>query len=212
MTTFKPKPIFFTSDWHLFHKKAIEFDERPFKNIEHMHRVLVNNFNSTVPHTGLTYFLGDMGFSKTGDLSSIISQLNGTKVLVIGNHDKGTNVMFRAGFDVVVNSASLIVANQLVTMSHCPLQGVFREDISKMERVRKEDVNWHGESRHSKRYSLPDWGQFHLHGHIHASEKKEKLGVSKKILDRQFDVGVVANNYRPVSISVIESWVATYGK
>jgi len=32
---------------------------------------------------------------------------------------------------------------------------------------------------------------------------------SQKILGRQFDVGVVANNYMPVSWSQIESWIAS---
>jgi calcineurin-like phosphoesterase family protein len=62
---------------------------------------------------------------------------------------------------------------------------------------------WHGETRH-KDFSIQNYGQFHLHGHIHSPNG----GKSAKILDRQFDVGLPANNYRPVHISTIESWIS----
>jgi calcineurin-like phosphoesterase family protein len=67
--------------------------------------------------------------------------------------------------------------------------------------------NWHGEHR-QQAYSVADEGQFHLHGHIHSPNG----GKSQKILGRQYDVGVPANGYRPVSISQIESWIAKYGR
>lgn len=200
------KPIFFTSDWHLGHHNSITYDKRPFKDVSHMHRVLVNNFNATVPDDGITYFLGDMGVTDRLALVKILSELNGTKVLVMGNHDKGMNAMYTAGFDVVINMASMVIANNLVTMTHCPLRGLFREVITDTRGSAPGEM-WHGESRHN-RYSIPDWGQFHLHGHIHSNSWKTK---STKIAGKQFDVGVPANNYRPVSISEIESWIATYG-
>lgn len=138
-------------------------------------------------------------------LTKLIAKLNGTKVLILGNHDKGHNAMYSCGFDVVLNSATLWIAGREVTMSHCPLRGVFREDVTGM-RGAVEGDNWHGESKH-KQYSVDDHGQFHLHGHIHSGPANNK----PKIEDRQFDVGMPANDYRPVSISVIESWIAKYG-
>jgi calcineurin-like phosphoesterase family protein len=131
--------------------------------------------------------------------------MNGTKVLVCGNHDKGANAMKTAGFDVVLYGASLVIANELVTMSHCPLIGVFREDVTDMKGSAPGEL-WHGETRHSRYYSTVDRGQYHLHGHIHSPNG----GKSVKILDKQYDVGVVANNYRPVSISDIESWISLH--
>ena len=75
--------------------------------------------------------------------------------------------------------------------------------------------NWHGEDKQfDKGFSLPDFGQFHLHGHIHSPNVDDIDGKpkSQKILGKQYDVGVDANKYKPVSISVIESWVAKYGR
>jgi calcineurin-like phosphoesterase family protein len=202
------KKIFFTSDLHHGHRKSLEFDKRPFTDLFHMHRVLMNNFNNTVPKDGLTYFLGDVGFSKGDELRDFVTKLNGTKVLVLGNHDKGANAMYNVGFDVVLYGAKLVIASQIVTLSHCPLKGLYREDTAGMKGGAVGE-NWHGESREKFAcYTQENFGQFHLHGHVHSPNG----GKSQKILDKQFDVGVVANNYTPVNISVIESWIAKYGR
>lgn len=201
------KRTFFTSDWHIGHERSIQYDLRPFRDLNHMHESLITRYNSTVPDSGICYFLGDMG-NKTEDIRKVITRLNGTKVLILGNHDKGITTMYNCGFDVVIYSASIYIGDHLITMSHCPLLGLFREDTSNMRSVQTD--NWHGESRPKhRRHSLKDDGQFHLHGHIHSRKDKPQ---SQKILDKQFDVGVTANNYTPVSISQIESWVMTYGK
>lgn len=204
------KPLFFTSDWHIGHAKAIEYDKRPFRDLSHMHETLIARYNSTVPENGVCYFIGDMG-NRPEDVRQVISRLRGTKVLILGNHDPGMGTMYNCGFDVVVHGLTLYLHDKRVTLTHCPFMGVFREDTRKM---RGQDPlnpeNWHGERRkaHSQ-CSTKDEGQFHLHGHIHSRKDKPE---SQKILDRQFDVGVTANNYTPVSVSQIESWIMKYGR
>jgi calcineurin-like phosphoesterase family protein len=201
------KPQFWTSDWHLGHEKAIELDSRPFRNLDHMHEVLINNFNSIVPKDGVTYFLGDFGmYLSIEALAEILDRLNGTHVCILGNHDANMTKMYRMGFDVVLNAAVTYIAQQRVTMSHCPLFGVYREKTEGMRGAMPGD-NWHGE-RKQGRFTVKDEGQFHLHGHIHSPNR----GLSEKILGKQYDVGAPANGYRPVSISQIESWIAKYGR
>lgn len=201
MTSEGIKPIFFTSDWHVGEETSMRFDNRPFSSLEHMHECLINNFNKLVPEDGLTYFLGDMGYSKDGILANILSALNGTKVLILGNHDRGSNNGYCNGFDVVLNEAVIYICNQKVSLTHCPLRGILREDCSKMRGHIPGDL-WHGESRHLK-FSREAHSGFHLHGHIHSPNK----GQSKKILDHQYDVGLPANHYKPVSHRTIESWI-----
>jgi calcineurin-like phosphoesterase family protein len=170
--------------------------------------MLIQFFNKQVPEDGLTYFLGDMTFNVEAT-KKVIERLNGTKVLILGNHDKGGNSAYLNGFDVVMNGAALYIENERVTLSHCPLFGIKREDLSHLpEHKRLVFENWHGESReNSHKFSFKDEGQFHLHGHIHSTpETKHKT----KILDKQYDVGLPANNYRPVPIGVIESWIRKY--
>ena len=56
-----------------------------------------------------------------------------------------------------------------------------------------------------KIYSVEDKGQFHLHGHIHSDQFNKTRG-------RQFDVGVRANDYFPVSGEEIANWIKGQGK
>jgi calcineurin-like phosphoesterase family protein len=197
------KSIFFTSDWHIGHGAVLDFDKRPFTDLDHMHRVLINNYNSTVPENGLSYFLGDCGLCKADILQNFMSKLNNsTKVLILGNHDSGMNSMYAKGFDVVLNSAIIYIGKNRVSMSHCPLPGVFREDITGMKGGR-EGENWHGEFKNQRFTNHDLTVDYHIHGHIHSGAHNN----TPKSTHNQFDVGVAANGYRPVSISEIESWI-----
>lgn len=199
------KPTFFTSDWHIGHLNVLKFDNRPFKDLDHMHEYLVTQYNATVPEHGICFFLGDIGLGSGDTVRKVIERLNGTKVCILGNHDKNRIAMYSYGFDVVLNTASFYIGESEVTMSHCPLPGIFREDVSGMKGRENSTENWHGEYKNTK-YMVTDRGQFHLHGHIHSRKENGK----KTIDGRQFDVGVPGNNYRPVSLSRIESWIAKY--
>lgn len=195
--------IFFTSDWHIGHKNILDYDQRPFRDLDHMHKVLINNYNSCVKENMTCYFLGDMGLCKGDIIKDVIKQLQGTKVLILGNHDKGSNAMRDYGFDVVLNSAIFYIGSKRVSMSHCPLPNIKRECIVDMKGA-TEGENWHGESRQQRFTSQDSTVDFHLHGHIHSPNG----GKSETLLGRQYDVGVAANSYRPVSLSFIESLVS----
>ena len=201
--------LFVTSDWHLYHENVIRFSKRPFTDVHHMTEVLVKRYNSRVGVNSTCYFLGDMGFGKVDWIGDVVHRLNGTKILILGNHDRGRRAMKSVGFDSVMNMSSFNIGKHLVTMSHMPLKGILREDTTGM-RGTDGTENWHGENHpRSSLFSLPDFGQFHLHGHIHSPNG----GRSEKILGRQMDVGVDANDYYPVPLSQIESWVInTYNK
>jgi calcineurin-like phosphoesterase family protein len=196
------KPTFFTADWHIGHLNSIKFDNRPFKDLEEMHKKLISKYNAQVPHNGICYFLGDIATHNSELTKSILSQLNGTKVIIVGNHDKNYNSLYNIGFDVVLNNATIYIDGNRVSMSHCPLVGIFREDVSDMKGSVAGD-NWHGESKHNA-FVVPNEGQFHLHGHLHSPNS----GKSERIVGRQFDVGIPSNGYKPVSTSEISSWIS----
>jgi len=196
--------IYFTSDWHVGHTNVLDFDNRPFKDLGEMHEKLVKNFNMLVPDHGITYFLGDMGLCSSGLLKSIIDQLKGTKVLIRGNHDGKMISMYNAGFDIVLDKAQITVGKNIITMSHCPLYGVYRENTSGMRNQTGEE-NWHGEERHKDKYTFNDFGQVHLHGHIHSPNG----GKSERVLGRQMDIGVTANKYKPVSLDQVQSFISS---
>lgn len=207
------RPLFIWSDLHIGHDKAIEYDQRPFRDVHHMHEAFVTRYNATVPENGVCMFAGDIG-NRPEEIKKVISRMCGIKVLFLGNHDKGMAAMYNAGFDFVLWGGVFYIGEYRLTISHCPLIDVYREDCNMMgkrknwtdaERKATPPELWHGSSREKHlRFATKDEGQFHLHGHIHSRKDKPQ---SKKILDRQFDVGVTANNYTPVSWNTITSWV-----
>ena len=196
----RARNIYFSSDWHIGHANVINFSNRPFNDVHHMSESLVKRYNATVQETDVCYFLGDMGYN-SDHLRKVMVRLNGTKILILGNHDKKRQAMMNSGFDAVLNSGSMYIQGELVTMSHCPLRGVYRENTEGMRGCDGTE-NWHREKDHDQ-FSLENKGQFHLHGHCHAPNS----GKSEVQLDRQWDVGVDGNGYRPVSISEVESWI-----
>lgn len=85
--------LFFTSDLHLRHAKMLEYqaDTRPFKGTKSHDNTLISNWNNKVSKDSTVFVLGD--FSMEGPesyswYSKVINKLNGTKILVLGNHDK----------------------------------------------------------------------------------------------------------------------------
>jgi len=77
--------IFLISDLHLDHKNIIKFCNRPFKSVNEMNRVLVNNWNKTVRKNDIVYFLGDMTVGKGHrPLEYWLPQLRGNIIFIKG--------------------------------------------------------------------------------------------------------------------------------
>lgn len=84
--------IFLTSDQHYGHQGVCNFlakdgveKLRPWTNSDEMNEALVDNHNSVIKPLDKVYFLGDVVINKK--YLSILHRLNGTKVLIKGNHD-----------------------------------------------------------------------------------------------------------------------------
>jgi len=83
--------LFVISDTHFFHNNIIKYCNRPFENATLMNRVMIENWNNTVNKDDVVLHLGDIcvGAGKNRDQKTqeILSQLNGKKLFVRGNHD-----------------------------------------------------------------------------------------------------------------------------
>ena len=79
--------VFFIADTHFGHKKVIEFEKehRPFATIEEHDEELVKRWNEKVTKKDSVWVLGDFCFGKKN--LEIAGRLNGTKRLILGNHD-----------------------------------------------------------------------------------------------------------------------------
>ena len=82
-----PNKTFFTSDTHFGHAAIIQYCSRPYKSVEEMNQVLIDNWNSKVKKDDIVYHLGDFIFGGSKLWYEIFSKLNGNIVLIMGNHD-----------------------------------------------------------------------------------------------------------------------------
>jgi calcineurin-like phosphoesterase family protein len=81
--------LFITSDTHFGHANILRFCSRPFFNIKEHDQALIDNWNSVVGPNDTVYHLGDVAFKCSMDYAlNIMKKLNGTKHLILGNHDK----------------------------------------------------------------------------------------------------------------------------
>lgn len=83
--------VFLVSDTHFGHDNICRFLRtdgtklRPWDSATEMDKVLINNWNSVVGPQDKVYHLGDVFINRKSRF--ILDHLNGTKVLIKGNHD-----------------------------------------------------------------------------------------------------------------------------
>lgn len=80
--------IFVCADLHFNHANIIKYENRPFANREEMNLKLIENWNAVVSPGDCVYVLGDVAFAGNTKTSELVHQLNGYKVLIMGNHDR----------------------------------------------------------------------------------------------------------------------------
>lgn len=137
--------IFYTSDLHLLHERVIELCQRPFKNLDDMHEAIISNWNSKVSNKDTVYILGDIAFARNLEqielAYNLINKLNGTKLLIRGNHDGKSikNTKFSSLFYDIKIYDDIIDNGRRVILMHYPIE------------------DWAGRHR----------GSYHLHGHVH---------------------------------------------
>jgi len=103
--------IWFTADYHLFNENVIEYCKRPYKNSQHMNKVLIMNYNRLVSVDDTVYFLGDLslkGIEFKPSLNALVGKMNGEKHLILGNHDRlSVRDYLEMGFESVHSSLDL---------------------------------------------------------------------------------------------------------
>lgn len=94
--------IFVISDTHFHHKNILGYSTRPFKSVEEMDEILVENWNKVVKPTDKVYHLGDVYFQRaTHSERPIVARLNGKKRLVLGNHDDPKDQVLQKHFQKI---------------------------------------------------------------------------------------------------------------
>lgn len=104
--------IFFISDTHWAHEgpysKFLREDGctmlRPHGSAAEGDEAMVKNWNSVVSKSSKVYHLGDVTMSVKSDALNIMYRLNGEKILIKGNHDKGKLSHYQTHFKDVRGS------------------------------------------------------------------------------------------------------------
>lgn len=101
----RPRKIWLTTDTHWNHVKMVAKKFRPIDYEERIRR----NWNAMINPLDVVFHLGDVICGREGELAGILENLNGTKILVRGNHDEGRSVTWflEHGFSAVTDGIAI---------------------------------------------------------------------------------------------------------
>ena len=148
-----------TSDLHFGHTNIMKFcpqSRARYKNdVEYMNNTMVQEWNATIAPEDTVYILGDVAFLPADKAVKIMRRLNGTKILIEGNHDRKAlnDPVFRSCFDEVHKYYTMTYNGTYITMFHYP--------IAEWDQMHRGAVHFHG----------------HLHGNTSGLEKFRALDV-----------------------------------
>lgn len=182
--------VWLSSDQHFGHTNIIKYSSRPFTDVEHMRRELTARWNNKVAPGDRVYVLGDFAFGTVDYIKRVLSELNGEKYLIVGNHDRIKNEVKGAevGFSWVGTSLLYQLGPYLVDMSHYPYCNDM-EDLGYVDKFA---------ARRPK-----DNGRWLLHGHCH---------TAWKVRGRMVNVGVDQWDYAPVSAEELVQFIKDSSK
>lgn len=188
----EPK-IWFTSDWHFYHDKILDFHPKRLEIFGNDRSKVVEKmivyWNNRVAKIDTVYVLGDLSFGSVEEKRKLFSRLNGNKVLILGNHDKIATEQERF-FNHITQIKNMkfkksihtcLSENLEIIMCHFPL--------SEWEHVER--------------------GSIHLHGHCHGKQDLVNSVLSTKVGRVSIDVGIDSSfaNYDFVSLEKIANYL-----
>lgn len=118
-------------------------------DLEYMNEQMVLEWNAIVNPEDTVYILGDVAFLPADKAVKIVNRLNGTKILIEGNHDRKllNDPVFRRCFAEIHKYLWITYDKTQVIMFHYP--------IAEWDQMHRGSVHFHG----------------HLHGNTSGMEK-----------------------------------------
>ncbi len=163
----------YTADLHFGHRNVINFDHRPFLDVDEMDMAFIKLWNSRVSSDDQVYIVGDFAYKADKDEAWYLHILRGHKHLIIGNHDGHLLQNHRAMsyFESVEKMMHISDGEHQIVLCHYPM------------------AEWY-KSRH---------GSWLIYGHIH--NNKDSTYDFMKTLDHALNAGACLNNYTPASFN-----------
>ena len=175
--------IWVISDTHFHHANILNFlDEngelirgKQFSTVDEMDECMLENWNSVVKPGDKVYHLGDVQMGNKEHFTKFWSRLNGTKRLIVGNHD---DIKFMATGDFFKEVYMWRLLSEFgLLLTHAPIH-----ENSLYRYPKKDDVN---------SWDKPKEELLNIHGHIHQNPSPE---------GRYRCVCVEQINYTPINI------------
>lgn len=163
----------YISDLHFGHRSVINFDNRPFFDVDEMDRVLIYLWNSRVQKDDDVYIVGDFAYRNEKPEEWYLQNLKGRKHLIIGNHDNKllANDKAMGCFESVDKMMHVTDNGNHICVCHYPI------------------AEWNGFFK----------GHWHIYGHIH--NKRDGVFEYMKTFDKALNAACVINNYTPASLN-----------
>ena len=179
----------FSSDFHIGHKNIMTYcaATRPFRDIDHMARVIIERHNAVVQDDDVCYNVGDFSMSEKY-VPIVLPQLKGKHILVAGNHDAvwKDRKRYQEAIERYIGYGFQKVLFETIVEPFLVCHMPYKQD-----------------ERHGQRYAddcPKDEGRFLLHGHCHGKLGKFHNG-------NQADVGVDCWDCSPVSYETLLEFV-----
>jgi calcineurin-like phosphoesterase family protein len=173
--------IWLTADGHFGHENIIKYEHRPFSSVEEMDRILIRNINDLVGPDDELWYLGDFTMERNfGYVRDYREQILCHNIHFIrGNHDRDfSQAGVFSSWADYAEIGRLARDGYMACLSHYPY------------------LSW----------NRMLYGTIMCHGHIHSqpeyNARNRAMGV------RRYDVGVDANNFRPVALEDIVEFFA----
>lgn len=134
----------FSSDWHLGHKRVIEFANRPFKDIKEMDEVIIENMIKPLKKGDDFYFLGDLYWDPQSFWKFFNQVPKGIRLhWIIGNHDDRYIMNHVGQFAEITPMMDVKFLGQHAVICHFPMMSWNRSHYNSFMLFGHHHVNGH---------------------------------------------------------------------
>lgn len=171
----------FISDTHFGHANIIKYSKRPFKDVDEMNEMMIQEWNKLVKPEDEVYHNGDFAFLPYDKFRTLHARLNGRIFLQLGNHDSM----------IIQHRADLLKQGKIVSIEN------YRE--LKVAGAPMIVLFHYGQRVWNKSHH----GSIHLYGHSHGS-----LPPFGKSVDAGVDCKEITHEYRPVHMDEVLKYMS----
>lgn len=166
--------VFFISDMEFGRESIIENDRRPFSSLKEMEKVIVAKWNKKVTSEDTVIIVGDFCENNPELANRLLDELNGKKILVVGNNDNYLNsdLFDSSKYSLICDLLEVNIGDYSIIATHYPM------------------ADWVSRTR----------GKIHVHGHVHGYPEGCDMVAELGRMTNRYNASVTENGYEPMSV------------